>query len=119
MVLALLLSLFFLSLPAAFARKPCCFEFDLPIHASLTVPQFKFPEFKSSYESTAFLASSVSRTATISSLITGKLEIDRSFNIHFQYCEPEKGSNGVLLVLSHGVGFDKSLVHSTTTYLDS
>jgi hypothetical protein len=82
---------------------------------SLSVSQFNFPEFNSSYESTAFLTTFVSQTANLSSLIGGYSEIDRSFNIHFEYCEPEKGSNGVVQVLSHGVGFDRSLVHFTTT----
>lgn len=113
MALLLILSSILLSLPGAFAHKPRCFEFDLPIPVSLSVSQFNFPEFNSSYESTAFLTAFVSRTADLSSLIGGQSEIDRSFNIHFEYCEPEKGSNGVVQVLSHGVGFDRSLVHST------
>lgn len=108
MALVLILSSFFLSLPAAFAYKPCCFEFDLPIHVSLSVPRFNFPEFKSSFESTAFLAASVSRTVNVTSFIGDQLDIDQSFKIHFQYCEPGEGSNGVVQVLSHGVGFDKS-----------
>lgn len=101
---------FFISLhlPAAFARKPRCFEFDVPIHVSSSVAQFNFPEFKSSYESTAFLNAFVSRTVNPSSLVGDQLEIDRS---HFERCEPELqrgGPNGVVQVLSHGVGFDRS-----------
>ncbi|KAL5341437.1 hypothetical protein BJX70DRAFT_358791 [Aspergillus crustosus] len=96
------------ALASALPHKPHCFEFDLPIHVSLSVPKFNIPEFKNSYESTGFLASSVSRTANLSALISGETHINRPFNIHFEYCEPSKGHNGVLQVLSHGVGFDKS-----------
>ncbi|KAL2839258.1 Alpha/Beta hydrolase protein [Aspergillus pseudoustus] len=99
-----------LLLPAALANKPRCFEFDHQIHASLTVPKFGVPEFGNSYESTAFLTGSVSRNANLSSLVTGQAQINRSFKIHFQYCEPEKCTRApdVLQVLSHGVGFDHS-----------
>jgi hypothetical protein len=111
MAFSILLSLFAL-LPAAFADKPRCFEFNHPIHVSLTVPTFNVPEFSNSYESSAFLTASVSRNANLSSLVTGETQIDRSFNIHFQYCEPEKSARApdVLQVLSHGVGFDHSCV---------
>ncbi|KAL3442798.1 Alpha/Beta hydrolase protein [Aspergillus insuetus] len=109
MAIAILAPLFFL-LPAVLGSRPGCFEFEHPIHVSLTVPKFSVPEFTSSIESTAFLTASVSRNANLSSLVVGETKIDRSFNIHFQYCEPEncKRSPEVLQVLSHGVGFDHS-----------
>ncbi|KAL2800615.1 Alpha/Beta hydrolase protein [Aspergillus keveii] len=109
MALSTLLSLLAL-LPAALAIKPRCFEFDHPVHVSLTVPTFNVPKFSNSYESTAFLTASVSRNANLSSLVTGEVKIDRAFKIHFQYCEPEKCTRApdVLQVLSHGVGFDRS-----------
>lgn len=108
MILTLLLSISML--PTAFADKPCCFDFGLPIHVSLPIPQFNVTEFGSSYESTAFLTASVNRNASLSALVSGQTEINRDFDIHFRYCEPENVDHGrdVLQVLSHGVGFDKS-----------
>ncbi|EAW12224.1 uncharacterized protein ACLA_061860 [Aspergillus clavatus NRRL 1] len=110
MRVSLELSLFSFLLPAVVASKPRCTEFKLPIHVSLSLPQFKVPRFDSSYESTAFLAASVSRTANLSALVAGQSQIDRSFGIYFRYCEPEKSKHrtDILQILSHGIGFDKS-----------
>ncbi|KAL5333761.1 Alpha/Beta hydrolase protein [Aspergillus crustosus] len=99
---------FTLFAPAALACD--CFEFDLPIHVSSTLPKFNVPEFTSSYDSTAFLIGSVSRNADPTALAGGEGKVDRNFNIHFQYCQPKKAkhSNNVVQILSHGLGFDKS-----------
>ncbi|KAL4881493.1 Alpha/Beta hydrolase protein [Aspergillus karnatakaensis] len=87
-----------------------CVEFELPIHVSATLPKFNVPEFTSSYDSTAFLIGSVSRSVDPTALAGGQAKVDRSFNIHFQYCQPkeEKHQKDVLQILSHGLGFDKS-----------
>ncbi|EED13920.1 conserved hypothetical protein [Talaromyces stipitatus ATCC 10500] len=104
------LTLLISMLPTVFAGKPCCFDFGLPFHVSLPVPQLNVTEFGSSYDSTVFLTASVTRNANLSLLALGQTEINRDFDIHFRYCEPENvdHKNGVLQILSQGVGFDKS-----------
>ncbi|KAL3472808.1 Alpha/Beta hydrolase protein [Aspergillus californicus] len=100
------ISLLSLSLPATWA---CCFEFDLPIHVSLNLPQFNVPNFNSSYDSTAFLIHSISRNDKGNAPIKGEAELDRTFNIRVQYCEPQgTHSKNTVQVLSHGLGLDKS-----------
>ncbi|KAL3489167.1 hypothetical protein BJX62DRAFT_239390 [Aspergillus germanicus] len=67
----------------------CCFKFDLPVHVNLTGPRFNVPELTNSYKSTAFIIGSVSRNVNGSALTGGEGHIDRSYKIHFQYCEPK------------------------------
>ncbi|KAL4981662.1 Alpha/Beta hydrolase protein [Aspergillus falconensis] len=109
-----MLALHFISwallLPVAIADRPLCFDFSLPIHVSLPIAEFNIAPFKNNYESTGVLVSGVTRTANIQDLVAGESNIDRSYNISFRYCEPSRAvaRNGVVQVLTHGLGFDKA-----------
>jgi hypothetical protein len=99
-------------LPVALASRPLCFDFSVPIHVSVPITQFDISPFNNNSESTGALVNGVTRTANVQSLVTGKLHIDRSYDISFRYCEPSRGIalNGNVQVLTHGLGFDKSCV---------
>lgn len=56
------------------------------------------------------LVNSVARTANVQNLVAGELKINRAYKINFRYCEPDRRAsrNGIMQVLTHGLGFDKS-----------
>ena len=41
-------------------------------------------------------------------LLQGYQTFQGSFKISAQYCYPDSGSNGVIQLLNHGIGFDKT-----------
>ncbi|CEJ54934.1 hypothetical protein PMG11_01220 [Penicillium brasilianum] len=97
-------------LPPALAARPLCFDFILPIQVSTPITNFTIPPFHDNSESTSMLVNSVARTANVQNLVAGELKINRAYKINFRYCEPDRRAsrNGIMQVLTHGLGFDKS-----------
>ncbi|KUL89193.1 hypothetical protein ZTR_03826 [Talaromyces verruculosus] len=97
-------------MPLALATRPLCFDFDLPIQVSTAITNFTVPPFQNNLESTSLLVNSVARTANVQHLVAGEVNINQSYKINFRYCEPNRdvSQNGIIQVLTHGLGFDKS-----------
>lgn len=97
------------------APKDNCVNFFVPV--SIEAPQYKplFPPFMNQYEATESLIQSTGRTApNATSAISGPETLKETFKISVQYCYPSgKGygngkSSDTVLLLTHGLGFDKS-----------
>ncbi|KAL2835665.1 Alpha/Beta hydrolase protein [Aspergillus pseudoustus] len=102
--------IFALLLPLALAGRPLCFDFNLPVQVTVPITKFSVSPFHNNSESTSLLVNSVARTANVQNLVAGEANINRAYNINFRYCEPGRGvlRNGIVQVLTHGLGFDKS-----------
>lgn len=106
-MLALQPIIFAILLPLALAAGPLCFDFSLPVQVSTPITNFTVSPFHNNSESTSLLVNSVARTANVQNLVAGEVNISRAYNINFRYCEGAS-RNGIMQVLTHGLGFDKS-----------
>lgn len=97
-------------LPLALATQPVCLDFSLPVQVSTAITKFTVSPLHNNSESTSFLVNSVARTANVQNLVAGEVNITRAYNTNFRYCQPNQGvsQNGIVQVLTHGFGFDKS-----------
>ena len=70
------------------------------------------PRFTNSYEAQALLLELTSRDAPqdMSFLLGETRNLKTTVKVYAQYCTPAKGSNGIVQVLSHGLGEDHSYV---------
>ncbi|KAJ5890618.1 uncharacterized protein N7473_006846 [Penicillium subrubescens] len=96
--------------PLALAARPVCLDFSLPVQVSTAITKFTVSPFHNNSESTSLLVNSVARTANVQNLVAGEVNITRAYDINFRYCEPNQGvsRNGIVQILTHGLGFDKS-----------
>lgn len=85
-----------LSIPVDISSRQGVFK-EVPVESNLDVSAFatRFNEFQYNYTA---------------ALLTGYQTLQKSIQISAQYCTPDGGSNGVVQVLSHGIGFDKTYV---------
>ncbi|KAL1593615.1 hypothetical protein SLS59_009129 [Nothophoma quercina] len=83
-----------LSIPVDISSRQGVFK-EVPVESNLDVSAFatRFNEFQYNYTA---------------ALLTGYQTLQKSIQISAQYCTPDGGSNGVVQVLSHGIGFDKT-----------
>lgn len=81
-------------IPIAISSRQGVFK-EIPIETNLDAGAFavKFTEYQKNY------------TAT---LLEGYQTLEGAYHISAQYCRPENGSNGIIQLLNHGIGFDKS-----------
>lgn len=70
---------------------------EVPVENNLDVGAFvtRFNEFPNNY------------TAT---LLQGYQTLQGSYKISAQYCHPDSSTSGVIQLLTHGIGFDKTYV---------
>ena len=92
--------------------KDSCIDFfvDVPVDTVTYMPVF--PPFTSQYEATEFLLQITSRTApSADTVLSGPKNLSTTFKISARYCAPSEHGYGesadTVLVLTHGLGFDK------------
>lgn len=85
-----------------------CFDFDVPLSFKALTIEFDFPEFQNHYESVAFLSAITSRTASAPPIKGINPETEISVVVSAEYCTPGTHTNGIVQILTHGLGFDKS-----------
>lgn len=85
-----------ISIPVDISSRQGLFN-KVPVESNLDVSAFatRFNEFQFNYTA---------------SLLTGYQTLQKSIEISAQYCTPDGGSNGIVQLLSHGIGFDKTYV---------
>ncbi|KAJ4398060.1 hypothetical protein N0V91_010464 [Didymella pomorum] len=83
-----------LSIPVDISSRQGVFK-EVPVETNLEVGGFatRFNEYQFNYTAELF---------------TGFQTLQKSVKISAQYCEPDGGSNGIIQILSHGIGFDKT-----------
>lgn len=98
--------------PASSQGRDSCFDFivDVPVETVTYTPLF--PPFKNQYEATENLLQTTSRTAlNATAVLSGPKPISATFKIGATYCKPARQEYGksadTVLVLSHGLGFDR------------
>ncbi|CAO2657140.1 Nn.00g032660.m01.CDS01 [Neocucurbitaria sp. VM-36] len=98
-----------LILLAGLAAGRQCSNFLIPVDISSRQGQFKEVPVESNLDvgafATRFNEYQANYTAT---LLEGYQTLKGSYKISAQYCQPDTGSNGIIQVLSHGIGFDKT-----------
>lgn len=89
-----------LSIPVDISSRQGIFK-EVPVETNLEVSGFatRFNEYQYNYTAELF---------------TGFQTLQKSINISAQYCKPDSGSNGIIQILSHGIGFDKTWVSRLT-----
>lgn len=97
-----------------------CFNLVVPIKVQTNVVTFNVAPFANTYESKAFLVKSIARSANLAALVGNETPLKEKYDIAVSYCEPlHYGTKPkTLQILSHGFGFDKSYVSSSTNTLD-
>jgi hypothetical protein len=87
-----------------------CTTFKVSVDVSLdNAAVFGYPQpLKDSFQTTGILSDVVRRDGPVEQLITGTKPLKGTYDISVTYCEPKKrcGKNGVLQILTHGIGFD-------------
>lgn len=83
-----------LSIPVDITSRQGIFK-EVPVEGNLDVGAFatRYNQFSFNYSAELF---------------TGFQTLQKSIEISAQYCKPDNGSNGVVQVLTHGIGFDKT-----------
>ncbi|KAH6620522.1 Alpha/Beta hydrolase protein [Boeremia exigua] len=83
-----------LSIPVDISSRQGVFK-EVPVEGNLDVGAFatRFTQYQFNYSAELF---------------TGFQTLRKSIKISAQYCTPDAGSNGIVQVLSHGIGFDKT-----------
>lgn len=83
-----------LSIPVDISSRQGVYK-EVPVETNLEVSAFatRFAEFQYNYTAELF---------------TGFQTLQKSIKISAQYCTPDSGSNGIIQILSHGIGFDKT-----------
>lgn len=99
------------SLFAGYAAAKQCQTLSIPVDISSRQGTFKEVPVESNLDvgafATRFIEYQYNYTAE---LLTGYQTLEKSISISAQYCTPDNGSNGIIQVLSHGIGFDKTYV---------
>lgn len=94
---------------AGFAAARQCQNFQIPIDIIARQGQFQEVPVENNLDvgaiATRFTEFGANYTAT---LLQGYQTLQGSYEISAQYCTPDDGSSGVIQVLSHGIGFDKT-----------
>jgi hypothetical protein len=114
--MAILKTLSPLLLASTVAARQCS-NFLIPVDISSRQGQFKEVPVESNLDTGAF-ATRFSEfegnyTAT---LLEGYQTLQGSYEISAQYCRPDSGSSGIIQLLSHGIGFDKTYVAPRLLY---
>lgn len=83
-----------LSIPVDISSRQGLFK-EVPVESNLDVSAFatRFNQYQYNYTA---------------ELLTGYQTLQKSIEISAQYCTPDGGSNGIVQVLTHGIGFDKT-----------
>jgi pimeloyl-ACP methyl ester carboxylesterase len=87
-----------LSIPVEISSRQGVFN-KVPVESNLDVSAFATRLIEIQYNYTA-------------SLLTGYQTFQKSIKISAQYCTPDDGSNGIVQILSHGIAFDKTYIHT-------
>lgn len=100
---------------AGFAAARQCSNFLIPVDISSRQGQFQKVPVENNLDVSAFATRfneyQKNYTAT---LLQGYQTLQGSYKISAQYCHPDSGSKGIIQVLTHGIGFDRTCVVSTS-----
>ena len=88
----------------------------VPVKVTASTIVLDVPPPKDEYDLIGFVSDVTSRTAKPAMFVTGRKNITGTYDISATYCYPppsvasvcEKNRTGVVQVLTHGLGFDKS-----------
>ncbi|KAK5166349.1 hypothetical protein LTR04_000743 [Oleoguttula sp. CCFEE 6159] len=112
-----------LTVSCAAEPEPNCTDFVLPV--TVTAPSYglQFPPFENGYQATHFLNVATNRDAGLGpSPSKAPVNVTQTFDVSARYCTPTKayarnGEGGSVMLLTHGIGFDKSYwSFGNTTY---
>lgn len=86
-----------------------CFDFQVPMSFPAISLKPSFPPFQNHYESVALLERLTSRNRSeYPPPIVGAQNVSVEVTVAAQYCSPRQNPNGIVQVLTHGLGFDRS-----------
>lgn len=94
-----------------------CLDLTVPVEIDTEVLTFNIVPFANTYESKGFLVKSIARNSNPAAILGPPAALYKTYNIAISYCKPlHQNSKGITLqILSHGIGFDKSLVWSNSS----
>ncbi|KAF2621295.1 alpha/beta-hydrolase [Macroventuria anomochaeta] len=97
------------SLFAGYAAARQCQTLSIPVDISSRQGVFKKVPVETNLDASAFATRfNEFQYNYTAELFTGFQTLQKSIKISAQYCTPDGGSNGIVQVLSHGIGFDKT-----------
>ena len=104
--------LWVLALVASVAGKDCR-DFMIPVSISARQGVYNVPDLQHNLDATTFNQNLTSiRGNFTNDVLTGYADVSGNYYISAQFCQPDQPShsNGVVQLLIHGIGFDKSSV---------
>lgn len=105
-----------LALSLVFAAAKKCSYSMIPVSISARQGVFNIQALQHSLDATTFNQNLTSiRSNFTETALTGYADVTGNYFISAQYCQPDdpKDANGVIQLLTHGIGFDKTSVHHT------
>lgn len=104
-----ILKTFAVSLYAGYAAARQCKIFNIPVDITSRQGVFQEVPVESNLEVGAFATRFNQISFNYSAeLLTGYQTLQKSIEISAQYCKPDAGGNGIVQILTHGIGFDKT-----------
>jgi len=103
------------------AAKQCSYSM-IPVSISARQGVFDVSALKHNLDATTFNQNLTSiRSNFTETALAGYADVTGNYFISAQYCRPDnpKDVNGVVQLLTHGIGFDKTLVHHIVATSDA